>query len=133
MNPLYPNTAARAEMRCEYCRAPQRAFNWRFEVEHIVPRKMDGTDDADNLALACHVCNRLKSMRQTGIDPLTQQAVALFHPRRQDWSEHFQFAPDGLTIEGKTPTGRATIRTLEMNAPAQQTARGFWILANLFP
>jgi len=133
MNPLYPETAARAEKRCEYCRAPQRAFNWRFEVEHIVPRKAGGSDEADNLALACHVCNRIKSMRRTGIDSITQQTVALFHPRSQLWADHFQFSADSLTIEGKTPTGRATVETLEMNSPYQQSARGFWILAKLFP
>ena len=37
MNPLYAPVAARAAHRCEYCRAPEVIFNFRFEVEHIIP------------------------------------------------------------------------------------------------
>jgi 5-methylcytosine-specific restriction endonuclease McrA len=32
-------------------------------VEHIVPRRRGGTDDADNLALACARCNYQKGYR----------------------------------------------------------------------
>ena len=42
MNPLYPAVAERTGFRCEYCRAPERVFNFAFEVEHIYPRKEGG-------------------------------------------------------------------------------------------
>ena len=32
LNPLYFDIADRAEFRCEYCHAPQLAFNFAFEV-----------------------------------------------------------------------------------------------------
>jgi len=41
------------------------------------------------------------------------KTVALFHPRRDRWLEHFQFS--GASIEGLTPTGRATVYVLAMN------------------
>ena len=50
MNPLYPAVAERAEYRCEYCHAPQDAFNALLEVEHILPRKAGGSDESSNLA-----------------------------------------------------------------------------------
>jgi hypothetical protein len=44
----------RADLRCEYCRIAQSAVVWgRFHVEHIRARQHGGTDDQDNLALAC--------------------------------------------------------------------------------
>src|SRR5438876_738912 len=49
----------------------------------------------------------------TGIDPVGKEIVALFHPRRDEWSQHFRF--NGLHIEGITPTGRATVRLLTLN------------------
>lgn len=51
MNPLYPEIAARAEHRCEYCRAPESAFNLRFEIEHIVQQSAGGMTEIYNLAL----------------------------------------------------------------------------------
>lgn len=39
--------------------------------------------------------------------------MPLFHPRQDEWDEHF--AVVGITIEGLTPTGRATLLLLEMN------------------
>jgi len=133
MNPLYPATAKRAENRCEYCCAPQDAFNALLEVEHIVPHKAGGSDDSENLALSCSVCNRFKAARQQAVDPETGQRVPLFAPRRQVWEEHFEWSEDFLLIHGRTPEGRATVAALKMNSALQQTARGFWIVAKLFP
>ena len=50
MNPLYPVVAARADHRCEYCRAPEAIFNLRFEVEHILPTSREGRDEVSNCA-----------------------------------------------------------------------------------
>jgi hypothetical protein len=43
--------------------------------------------------------------------------VALFHPRNEVWSEHFEL--DGPLIVGLTATGRATIQVLRMNDSGQ--------------
>jgi hypothetical protein len=47
--------------------------------------------------------------------PSRKQSVPLFHPRLQQWSEHFTWSEDGKRIIGLTPTGRATVETLRMN------------------
>lgn len=47
----------RAASRCEYCRLAQTDTPFRtFHIDHIVPRKHDGSEDPDNLALACDRC-----------------------------------------------------------------------------
>ena len=40
-----------------------------LHVEHIVPRMHGGSDDLENLALACIDCNLHKGSNLTGIDP----------------------------------------------------------------
>ena len=37
MNPHHARVALRAGYRCEYCHAPEVAFNLAFEVEHNTP------------------------------------------------------------------------------------------------
>src|SRR5215467_8858128 len=117
MNPLYSATAQRAGHRCEYCHAPEAAFNLPFEVEHITPTASGGKDTSDNLALACSSCNAFKAIRVVGTDSETQATVSLFHPRRAVWEDHFAVDTETLTILGKTPIGRATVVALQMNSP----------------
>jgi len=103
----------RAGDRCEYCLLHQRNSRFTFHVEHIVARQHGGSDDLDNLALACQRCNLHKGPNLTGIDPLTKSVVSLFHPRTDDWGEHF--AMREIRIEGLTGIGRATVQVLAMN------------------
>lgn len=103
----------RAGNRCEYCLLPQEHSGLAHHIEHIVAKQHGGLDHQDNLALACHRCNLRKGPNLTGIDPVGGDVVALFHPRRDRWAEHFQFR--GLRIEGLTPVGRATVYVLAMN------------------
>ena len=86
----YPDVAARAHYRCEYCRAPESVFNLKFEVEHIVPTAGGGSDDLSNLALACRSGNLRKGTSERARDPLTGNLVQLFDPRRDEWTGHFQ-------------------------------------------
>ncbi len=74
-----------------------------------------GSDEADNLALACQRCNGYRYNFTTGIDPQTQEIVPLFNPRQQNWSDHFIWTVNGLRITGITPIGRATCNRLDLN------------------
>ena len=49
--------------RCGYCLVQQDLHYGPLEVEHIVPRSRGGLTVADNLWLACRVCNGYKSDR----------------------------------------------------------------------
>jgi len=103
----------RANERCEYCLLKQEHAGLAHHVEHIIARQHGGTDEADNLALACNRCNLCKGPNLTGVDPEDGQIVQLFHPRRDAWADHFEFQQ--AHIIGKTPKGRATVAVLQMN------------------
>ncbi|MGE3311224.1 MAG: HNH endonuclease [Limisphaerales bacterium] len=105
----------RAGHRCEYCRMSERHSALRFHVEHILPRQHGGADATDNLALACPACNLRKGPNLTGIDPDTGAVTRLFHPRTDQWEEHF--VRDGATISGRSPVGRTTTWLLDFNSP----------------
>jgi 5-methylcytosine-specific restriction endonuclease McrA len=116
----------RANDTCEYCRLPQHATPViPFHVEHIVSRQHGGADDPDQLALACDRCNAYKGPNLTSIDPLTGMITALFHPRDDSWSDHFELR--GGQILGLTATGRATAQLLKMNAPRRVELREEWL------
>src|SRR5262249_22882967 len=76
-----------------------------------------GSDDLENLALACCLCNFFKGPNLTGFDFESDHIVRLFHPRRDRWADHFILR--GPRIEGLTDIGRATILVLGMNDPDQ--------------
>ncbi|MFO0604010.1 MAG: HNH endonuclease signature motif containing protein [Polyangiales bacterium] len=104
----------RARGLCEYCRLPQAASIIPHQVDHIIGRQHRGADDEANLCLCCIRCNLKKGPNIASIDPETGLVVALFHPRRHVWREHFSVASDG-TLMGSTPEGKATVLLLEMN------------------
>jgi len=51
-----------------------------FPLEHIIARQHGGETNLDNLAWACHRCNRHKGPNLTGIDASTREIAPLFHP-----------------------------------------------------
>jgi hypothetical protein len=134
---LYEQVAARADHHCEYCMAPEAISPDRFEVEHILPRALGGSDEMPNLALACSPCNRRKSQATNAVDPTSEDlAVApRFNPRRDVWRVHFNFAftVTGIRIVGLTPVGRATVERLGMNDAHVVRARSVWAIVGLFP
>jgi len=124
---------AHADGRCEYCRAPQNACGYRFHLEHIVPIALEGSNDESNRALACASCNLAKSDRSSALDPQTGEETALFHPRTQNWQDHFRWGEDQQTLFGLTATGRATILGLNLNNELRRIARQLWFTAGLLP
>jgi hypothetical protein len=132
MNPAYDRIATRANHRCEYCHAPEQAFNLPFEVEHIHPRSRGGSNQDENLALACHSCNLHKGDRTQSIDVESQQDTRFFNPRIDGWDENFDPTDEG-DINAKTAIGRVTVKSLNMNASAHVSARKLWIQWKLFP
>jgi hypothetical protein len=57
--------------------------------------------------------------------------VRLFHPRLDNWEEHFDLS-ESLIIT-KTDIGKATIKILQFNHPNRLIERTALISANLFP
>lgn len=102
----------RAGYRCEYCRLHQDdAGPFSLHIEHIIPKQHGGTDDLDNLCLACAECNWAKGPNLAGL--LNGKLYPLFHPRKQHWNRHFQW--ENTTLIGKSLTGQVTVQVLNIN------------------
>jgi len=71
--------------RCGYCLAEQELLYGPLEFEHLQPRSRGGLTVADNLWLACRVCNGFKADQVSCLDPESLQLVPLFDPRRENW------------------------------------------------
>jgi hypothetical protein len=118
----------RAQNRWEYCLIPQTAFRRPFHIEHILAKQHAGLTQLDNLALACWQCNFKKGTNLTSIDRETGEVTRLFHPRTDEWTDHFAFRAlesrvGRIEIVGLTPIGRATVRLLDMNEDLRQVLR----------
>ena len=112
----------RAQYFCEYCKMPESATPFvAFHAEHIVARQHRADDSIGNLALACDRCNAYKGPNLSSVDPETDDIVELFHPRQQQWDDHFRLS-SGFVL-GKTACGRATVKLLRMNAPRRVQLR----------
>jgi 5-methylcytosine-specific restriction endonuclease McrA len=129
----------RAKYLCEYCHSLELLSANRFTIDHIVPRSLGGSDDIDNLALACRRCNERRYNFVAGIDPETQEIVPIFNPRQQEWAEHFVWTLDGTVIQGSTPIGRVTCIRFDLNDmryPEHDSIRQtriFWTRTGLHP
>lgn len=67
-------------------------------IEHIVPRNHGGTDDLENLAIACARCNGEKGVRHDARprrDPKLQALIAQLQARR---AERLRAPLDGLQL-----------------------------------
>jgi hypothetical protein len=112
---LRQQISVRAGGCCEYCRSQARYATQAFSVEHILPRVQGGATSLDNLALACQGCNNHKYDKVAAPDPVNGQHVPLYHPRRDRWDTHFAWSDDFTLMIGITPTGRATVESLQLN------------------
>lgn len=128
----------RANYLCEYCHSSEEASTALFTLDHLIPQSLNGSDDPENLALACHRCNGRRYNFTTGIDPETQAVVALFNPRQQQWSDHFIWTADGLRIFGISSVGRTTCIRLDFNDDYHdegsiRNARRLWLRGGWHP
>jgi hypothetical protein len=67
----------------------------------VIAEKHGGATVLGNLALSCFFCNTFKGPNVAGVDPKTGKVTRLFHPRRNQWDEHFHW--DGAFLVGRTP------------------------------
>jgi hypothetical protein len=105
----------------------------RLQVEHILPKSLGGTNEEENLCLACSVCNSFKWAYIYALDPISNALVPFFNPNMQNWFEHFRWSTDGTLIIGLTSCGRATVAALHLNDPRRVRVRKLWIKLNEHP
>jgi hypothetical protein len=121
----------RARSRCEYCLLHQDVAAAAHQVDHVIAEKHGGKTTLENLALSCILCNRRKGSDLSSVDPESGCVMALFHPRKDEWTAHFLVG--GIRIVGLTPTGRATVDLLQLNVFERLVEREHLVRAGRFP
>ncbi len=117
---------------CEYCRVAESDRLAKFQIDHVIPVKHGGSDDIDNLCLACLKCNGFKGPNVAALDPTTGEATKLYDPRKQTWIDHFQINSDA-TLSGVSPEGRATIAVLRINEESRVKHRQMLMILGEYP
>jgi hypothetical protein len=107
----------RAYGRCEYCQSLADYATETFAVDHIIPLSRGGTNELDNLALACSSCKGRKYNKLESPDPVTGKLIPLWNPRQQRWEENFSWNEDYSQIIALPSVGRATLDALQLNRP----------------
>ena len=119
----------------DYLRAEKGIGSWLFTIDHkrIGIMFLIATTGALFLGGIFALLLRVELLTpdRTFIDPDTNQLAPLFHPRQDDWSEHFAWLDYRVT--GRTASGRATIAALQMNTDRRILIRRAEELFKLFP
>ena len=123
--------ADRARHRCEYCWLHEDDAYFPHQVGHIISRKHGGLSETGNLAYACFRCNTWKGTDIASLVPRTGELVALFNPRRDQWSDRFELR--GFVIEPLTPRGEVTARLLRLNLDKRVAERRLLMELGRFP
>lgn len=121
----------RANGLCEYCLLPERLSIKPHEADHIHAEKHGGKTVEDNLCLSSYYCNPSEGSDIASIDPETGEGVFLFHPRRDNWKDHFRL--EGPHIVPLTPKGRVTLFLLNINTPERLQERELLIKMGFYP
>jgi HNH endonuclease len=113
---LRKSVILRANHCCEYCCIADIDSYYGFQVDHIISRKHGGKTLLINLAYACPDCNRYKGTDLGTYIDNSLNLIRLFHPRLDDWQDHFETDNSGL-ISAKSDIGTATLKVLSINHP----------------
>ena len=123
--------ADRAKNCCEYCLVPESLALASYQVDHIIAEKHGGTTTEENLALSCPLCNQAKGSDIASIDPETGDTVRLYHPRQDNWNEHFCIEATNGMISPLSKIGRVTIKLLRINRSSSLPVRQILIKAGV--
>lgn len=85
----------RAKFRCELCGVMDK--DKALEVDHIVPRNNDGTDDISNLQALCYSCNAMKRDR----DDTDFRGIADSYNHREEGCIFCDLKPDQVIAENE--------------------------------
>jgi 5-methylcytosine-specific restriction endonuclease McrA len=80
-DPRFWEIALRCRGKCVYCgldASEDVRILMSSQLDHLIPRNSGGSDDEDNLVLACHGCNRYKGAwnpSEGEAEPLSRAAL----------------------------------------------------------
>lgn len=91
--------------RCAYCGATLtlgRKGDTAFQVDHLHPRYLGGTDEMDNLVPACRICNHYK--KTFSIEQFREQLALIPSRLERQMTYRLAVAHGMIDPTGKTPT-----------------------------
>ena len=98
MKEQYPNQEVykRYGFKCAYCGIDGSSdfatwFTANFAVDHIKPQKYGGTNDPNNLALACHSCNLYKGAEYCETVEDAKKIIRQKKIQARNWYEKYVF------------------------------------------
>jgi predicted restriction endonuclease len=101
MKEQYPNQEVyeRYGFKCAYCGIDGSSdfetwFTANFAVDHIKPRKFGGTNEPNNLALACHSCNLYKGWADCNSVDEAKEIIRQKRIQAQNWYEKYVIKQD---------------------------------------
>jgi hypothetical protein len=123
--------AQRADNLCEYCLIAEHDTILGCAIDHIISIKHGGSSNIDNLAYCCVYCNRFKGSDIGSIIIDKKEFVRFYHPRWDNWGEHFKL--NNSTIESLTNIGQVTARILGFNDQSRLLERQLLIDNKKYP
>ena len=103
MKVQYPNQEVyeRYGFKCAYCGIDGSSdfeiwFTANFAVDHIKPIKFGGTDEPDNLALACHSCNLYKHATDCNSVDEAKKIIRQKRSQARNWYEKYVLKQDTM-------------------------------------
>ena len=120
----------RAQRICEYCLAFEGYSFVKFQMEHIISIKHGGKTEADNLALSCFYCNNAKGS-DLGTILENEVFTRFFHPRNDNWWDHFEL--DNHLFIPRSKIGEGTIKILALNHEERLVERLAFLEVGKFP
>ena len=118
---------AEAQGRCAYCQSQEALMGVTFEIDHIISLAVGGATELGNLCLACPPCNRHKSHRIAITNHDDGRKIPLFHPKQDQWFDHFSWNEDNTILLSLTEIGKVTIEALYINRPVIVQLRSYWV------
>ena len=123
--------AQRADNLCEYCLIAEHDTILGCAIDHIISIKHGGSSNIDNLAYCCVYCNRFKDSDIGSIIIDKKEFVRFYHPRWDNWLEHFHL--EDYLIQPITDIGEVTARILGFNQQSRLLERQLLISKNKYP
>ena len=123
--------AKRARFRCEYCLLHEDDAYLSFQIDHIISLKHGGSNELNNLAYSCVVCNRMKGTDIGSVLLPEEEFIRLYNPRTDSWKEHLQVI--GPRIIPISDIGKVTTKILMLNDDLRISEREALISVGRYP
>tara|TARA_B100001250_G_scaffold8812_3_gene7602 strand:+ start:263 stop:616 length:354 start_codon:yes stop_codon:yes gene_type:complete len=97
----YRKTYIRDRYKCVYCARDLKNnfYDWMLiEIDHVIPKSKNGSDNPENIVTSCRVCNRFKGIylpqnyKSLSRNELIEDIKNYIKKKTEEWKETHQEA-----------------------------------------